>query len=83
MDHDETKYWSERYDDWTRKMEVGTWLRYGSLPLYHRWKTRLVREQLEMLEHEVDGGEREVVQKLVTAISNSHRRMSEAFREEL
>ncbi|MFM7037139.1 MAG: permease [Planctomycetaceae bacterium] len=83
MDHEETKYWSERYDDWTRKMEVGTWLRYGSLPLYHRWKTRLVREQLEMLEHEVDGGDREAVQKLVTAISKSQRRMSEAYREEL
>ncbi|MFM7058332.1 MAG: permease [Planctomycetota bacterium] len=83
MDHDETKYWSERYDDWTRKMEVGAWLRHGSLSPYHRWKTRLVREQLELLEHEVDAGDREVVQKLITAISKSHRRMSRAYQEEL
>ena len=83
LDHDETKYWSERYDDWTRKMEVGAWLRHGSLSQYHRWKTRVVREQLEMLEHEVEAGDREVVHKLVTAISASHRRMSEAYQEEL
>jgi hypothetical protein len=83
MDHDETKYWSERYDDWTRKMEVGTWLRHGSLSPYHRWKSRIVREQLELLEHEVDAGDREVVQKLVTAISKSHRRMSRAYQDEL
>ncbi|MEY3173059.1 MAG: hypothetical protein RLZZ436_972 [Planctomycetota bacterium] len=83
LDHDETKYWSERYDDWTRKMEVGAWLRHGSLSQYHRWKTRVVREQLEVLEHEVEAGDREVVHKLVTAISASHRRMSEAYQEEL
>jgi hypothetical protein len=83
LDHSETKYWSERYDDWTRKMEVGAWLRQGSLSEYHRWKSRLVREQLEMLEHEVDDGDRERVQKRVTQISTLHRRMSEAYREEL
>ena len=83
LDHAETKYWSERYDDWTRKMEVGAWLRHGTLSDYHRWKSRLVREHLELLEHEVEDGDRQRVQKLVTKISTLHRRMGEAYREEL
>ncbi len=83
LDHEETKYWAERYDDWTRRMEVGAWLRRGTLSDYHRWKTRLVREKLELLEHEVEEGDREVVLKLVSEITRSHRRMAEAYRTEL
>ena len=83
MDHTETKYWAERYDDWTRKLEVGSYLRHGELSDYHRWKARLVREKLEILEHEVEDGEREEVTKLISQISRSHNRMSHAFRDEL
>lgn len=83
MDHTETKYWAERYDDWTRKLEVGAYLRHGELSEYHRWKARLLREQLETLEHEVEDGEREVVTKLISKIARSHSRMSHAFRDEL
>lgn len=83
MDHTETKYWAERYDDWTRKLEVGAYLRHGELSDYHRWKARLVREKLEILEHEVEDGKREEVTKLISEISRSHNRMSRAFRDEL
>ena len=83
MDQTETKYWAERYDDWTRKLEVGAYLRHGKLSEYHRWKARLLREKLEILEHEVEDGEREEVTKLISQISRSHNRMSHAFREEL
>ena len=83
MDQTETKYWAERYDDWTRKLEVGAYLRHGELSEYHRWKSRLLREKLEILEHEVEDGEREEVTKLISQISRSHNRMSHAFREEL
>lgn len=78
----ETKYWAERYDDWSRKLEVGAWLRQGSLSEYHRWRTRILRMQLEELEHEVEDGEREAVTRLVAQISRSHRRMRSAFLEE-
>jgi uncharacterized membrane protein YraQ (UPF0718 family) len=83
MDAEETKYWSERYDDWTRKMEVGTRLRHGELSDYHRWKARILRQQLEILEHEVEDKEREEVSKLIAQIARSHRRMAYAFRNEL
>lgn len=82
MNPAETKYWAERYDDWTRKLEVGAYLRYGELSDYHRWKARLVREQLELLKHEVEDKEREEVTHLVPGISKSHNRMKRAFLEE-
>ena len=83
MDHTETKYWSERYDDWTRKLEVGAYLRRGELSEYHRWKARLVREKLEILEHEVGDGERDEVADLISQISRAHNRMHHAFQNEL
>jgi hypothetical protein len=42
-----------------------------------------VREKLELLEHEVEEGDRELVLKLVSEITRAHRRMSEAYRNEL
>jgi len=83
LDHAETKYWAERYDDWTRKLEVGAWLRKRELSDYHRWKARLLREQLEILEHEVEEGEREEIAKLVAKISRTQARLRRAFTEEL
>ena len=83
LDHTETKYWAERYDDWTRKLEVGAYLRQWELSDYHRWKARLLREQLEILEHEVEEGERDEVTKLISKISRSHNRLRRAFAEEL
>ncbi len=83
LDHTETKYWAERYDDWTRKLEVGAYLRQWELSDYHRWKARLLREQLEILEHEVEEGEREEVTKLISKISRSYNRLRHAFAEEL
>ena len=83
LDHTETKYWAERYDDWTRKLEVGAYLRQWELSDYHRWKARLLREQLEILEHEVEEGERDEVTKLISKISRSHNRLHRAFAEEL
>ena len=82
MDHPATKYWAERYDDWTRKLEVGAWLRHRELSDYHRWKARLLREQLEVLEHDVEDGEREEVNQLSARISRTHARMRRAFTEE-
>ena len=83
MDHTETKYWSECYDDWTRKLEVGTYLRHGRLSDYHQWKARLLRDQLELLEHEVEDGDREFVLELIAKLSRSSSRLRRAYVEEL
>ncbi len=77
-----TKYWIEVYDDWSRKLEVGVYLRQWQLSDYHRWKARLLREQLELLEHEVEDDDQEEVKRLVSKIARTHQRLRFAFIEE-
>ena len=73
------EYWIDVYQEWTRKLEVGTFLRTGQLTDYQRWKARLVREHLEMLKHSVEDGERKEARQWVTKIQRSHNRMRKAF----
>lgn len=76
------EYWIDVYQEWTRKLEVGTFLRTGQLTDYQRWKARLVREQLEMLKHSVEDGEREEARQWVSKVQRSHSRMRLAFLED-
>ena len=73
------EYWIDVYQEWTRKLEVGTFLRTGQLSDYQRWKARLVREHLEMLKHTVEDGEKEEARAWVAKVQRSHRRMHAAF----
>ncbi|QDU38000.1 putative permease [Maioricimonas rarisocia] len=75
-------YWIEVYDDWSRKLEVGAFLRDWQLSDYHRMKARILREQLELLEHEIEHQDHEEVQRLVAKVSRSQSRLKTAFLEE-
>ena len=77
------KYWIEIYDDWTRKLEVGVYIREFGLSDYHHWKAHLLREKLELLEHGIDNDSKEEIQDLVSNISLTHRRMRYAFLHDL
>ncbi|QDT35387.1 permease [Thalassoglobus polymorphus] len=81
-DETHSKYWMEICDDWSRKLEVGTFLRDGKLSDYHRIKARIFREQLELLEHEVEDNEPEEVRKLVAKIGRTQLRLASAFSNE-
>ncbi len=39
-DHAHAVYWIERWDEWTRKLQVGVFLREFELSAYHRMKAR-------------------------------------------
>lgn len=78
-DMSHAEYWIDVYQEWTRKLEVGTFLRTGQLTDYQRWKARLVREQLEMLKHTVEDGEHDEARQWVAKIQRSHSRMRDAF----
>lgn len=79
----QTEYWVDLYADWSRKMEVGVYLRQWHLSDYHRWKARILREQLELLKHEVEDQEQEEVRQLILRVSKTHQRLRQAFTEEL
>lgn len=78
-DETHAEYWIDVYQEWTRKLEVGILLREWELSEYQRWKARLVREQLEMLKHCVEDGEKEEANQWVAKIQRSHSRMRTAF----
>lgn len=75
-------YWIDAYDDWSRKLEVGVYLRDWKLSDYHRWKARLLREKLELLQHEVEDHDMDEVRRLVADISRTHQRLRRAYLEE-
>lgn len=71
------------YADWSRKLEVGTYLRHGTVSDYHHWKARLLREQLDAMEHAIEDADDKVKAQWVLKLDKTHRRLSEAFRTEL
>lgn len=73
------EYWIDVYQEWTRKLEVGTFLRTGGVSEYQHWKARLVREHLEMLKHCVEDGEREEAREWVSKVQRSDQRLRAAF----
>lgn len=79
------KYWIDRYQEWSRKLEVGVFLRDWSLSDYHRMKARVLRNQLELLKHEIEHDDEDSaaeIRHLVSQISRTHQRLRIAFMEE-
>lgn len=75
-------HWIEQLEDWSRKLEVGTFLRVGEVRPYQRMQGRLIRKKLELLEHELehDPFEQDAVNELVRQLFSSDQRWRDAFR---
>jgi uncharacterized protein len=69
----------QSYDDLTRRLQVGYYLRHWKLDEYQRTKAKLLRGRLEQLKDVVEAGEFERVPGLNSKISDAHRRCREAF----
>ncbi len=80
-DHAHAVFWIERWDEWTRKLQVGVFLREFELSAYHRMKARVLREKLELLKHEVEDGDREAAKEVSTQVATAYRRMRAAYDE--
>ena len=65
--------------EWTRRLEVGSFLREGSLSSYRKGKTKLFRDRLELLKHAVEEGDREESREYVATVSRAYGRMRGAF----
>ena len=78
-DETHAEYWIDVYQEWTRKLEVGTFLRHGEVSEYQHWKARLVREHLEMLKHAIEDGEKEESLAWINKVQRSHARLRAAF----
>ncbi len=67
------------WDDWTRRLQVGVFLREGSLSPYRRMKAKVFRDRLEFLKHAVEEGDRDEAREYVTRVSKAYMRMRRAF----
>lgn len=68
-----------RYDDLTRKLQVGYYLRNLRLDEFQQARARVLRGRLEQLKDVVEAGDFERVPDLNRRISEAHRRVREAF----
>ncbi len=78
-DWDTALYWIPIYDDWSRKLQVSMYLRGEELTPYLRAKAMVLREKLELLEHEVEDREVEEASRLGVAVSRAFSRLRTAY----
>ena len=69
----------EVYDNLTRKLQVGHFLRHGELDEFQRTKAKVLRGRLEQLKDLVEDGNFEEAREMSIRVSNAHRRCREAF----
>lgn len=74
--------WIAIYDDWSRKLEVGTFLRDWELSDYHRAKGHVLREQLDRLRHEIEDEDEEATRQLIAKLGRTQMRLRRAYEEE-
>lgn len=67
------------WDDWTRRLQVGVFLREGSVSPYRRMKAKVFRDRLEFLKHAVAEGDEEKTREYVSAVDRAYRRMRAAY----
>jgi uncharacterized membrane protein YraQ (UPF0718 family) len=67
------------WDDWTRRLQVGVFLREGSLNPYRRMKAKVFRDRLEFLKHAVEEGDRDETREYVDLVDRAYRRMRQAY----
>jgi uncharacterized membrane protein YraQ (UPF0718 family) len=65
--------------DWTRRLEVGIFIREGGVSPYRRMKAKVLRDRLELLKHAVEEGDRDEAREYVTRVSDASRRLRQAY----
>jgi uncharacterized protein len=67
------------WDKWSRRLEVGVFLRQWRLTEYQHVKARILREKLELLRHEVEDGDRQAAEAMLRQVNTAYERMQRAF----
>lgn len=80
--HNQVARWIPVCEDWLRRLQVGMYLRTGTLSDYHRARARVLQQYLELVEHEVEEGDLEQIRKLVSQANLSAVRLNRAILEE-
>jgi hypothetical protein len=70
------------WDKWTRRLEVGVFLREWKLTRFQHVKARILREKLELLRHEVEDGDRAAATEMARQVHVAYNRLRSAFHAE-
>ena len=74
--------WIAFSDDLSRRVEVGVYLRHGSVSEFKTGKARFYREKLDKLKMAVDTRDETNIDEISMDVSNAYLRMSAAFKDE-
>ena len=79
---DHAVFWLPVWEDWSRRLEVGTFIRSGEIRPYQRMQGYLIRKKLENLEHELehDPFEPDEAKRIVRDILRTNSRWVSSFR---
>jgi uncharacterized membrane protein YraQ (UPF0718 family) len=78
-DRKHAEHFLPAWAEWTRRLEVGTFLREGRLSPYRKAKAKLFRDRLELLKHAIEEGDREESREYVASVSRAYGRMRQAY----
>jgi uncharacterized membrane protein YraQ (UPF0718 family) len=67
------------WDEWTRKLQVGAFLREGSNSPYRRMKTKVFRDRLEFLKHAIEDDDKDEIRDYSAAVQNAYSRMRRVY----
>ncbi|MDG2012447.1 MAG: permease [Pirellulaceae bacterium] len=73
--------WIAFQEDLARRLEIGTFIRSGTLSEFRRTKARIFREDLERLKHGVEDQNRRECDEIAMQVDKSFRRLSTAFKD--
>lgn len=81
-DAEHALFWLPVWEEWSRRLEVGTFLRRGEVRRYQSMQGYLIRKKLELLEHELehDPYEPEEVRAVVRSILATNSRWVQSFK---
>lgn len=81
-DYEHAKFWIPRWDEWSRRMEVGVYLRSGEITPYQRMQGFLLRQKLDLLEHELEHehADPDELRELVKELVDTNSRWITAYR---
>ncbi|TWU58757.1 putative permease [Rubripirellula tenax] len=79
---DHALFWLPVWEDWSRRLEVGTFIRTGRVRPYQRMQGYLIRKKLENLEHELehDPFEPDETKRVVRDLLATSTRWTSSFR---
>jgi hypothetical protein len=78
-DRKHAEHFIPTWAEWTRRLEIGAFLREGTLSPYRKAKAKVFRDRLELLKHAIEEGDREETRDFINLVSKAYGRMRQSF----